>query len=426
MKQPLPRMPEDLDPGGLRAHLAAIVASSADAILSKSLDGTVLSWNLGAEKLYGYTADEIVGKPVSILVPPDRLGEIEDILARVKRGEVIDHFETLRIHKDGTAVPVSVTISPIKDADGNIIAASTIARAVRVGDDRDRSAEDRDQRAEVQDQESETRDERGEARDHRADARDEAAVSDRAAAFRDRRGAASDRMQAADDRQAAAPEDRDHEAEAHDHESETREARGLARDQRAEARDVAAFTDREAALRDRRGAANDRMQAADDREAAAADRVLSAWERAVSSIDDLTGAHRRDSGTLELEREIARAKRTHQRLLLAFIDVDSLKARNDVLGHAAGDQLLRSTVNSLRAHLRSYDLIVRFGGDEFVCALLDMSTSEAATRFETINADLAETENGSITVGLAELRAEDSLEGVIARADEALYRKREQ
>jgi diguanylate cyclase (GGDEF)-like protein len=152
--------------------------------------------------------------------------------------------------------------------------------------------------------------------------------------------------------------------------------------------------------------------------------VLSARERAVSSIDELTGAHRRDSGTLELEREIARAKRTHKPLLFAFIDVDGLKARNDLLGHAAGDQLLRSTVNSLRAHLRSYDLIVRFGGDEFVCALLDMSTPEAATRFETINANLAETENGSITVGLAELREEDSLEGVIARADEALYRNR--
>jgi diguanylate cyclase (GGDEF)-like protein len=95
-----------------------------------------------------------------------------------------------------------------------------------------------------------------------------------------------------------------------------------------------------------------------------------------------------------------------------------------VLGHAAGDQLLKSTVTSLRKHLRSYDLIVRFGGDEFVCALLDISTSEAATRFEAINADLEETENGSITVGLTELLLEDSLEGLIARADEALYKER--
>ena len=392
--------------------------------MSKTLDGTILSWNQGAEKLYGYTAEEIVGRSISILVPSDRPGELEDILARVQRGES-DQFETVRVHKDGTAMPMSVTISPIRDADGIIIAASTIARKVRIGDDRDRSADDRDQRAVVQDQVSETRDERGEARDQRAEARDEAAVSDRAAAFRDRRGAASDRMQAADDREAAAPEDRDQEAEAHDQESETRDARGQARDQRAEARDVAAFSDRAAAFRDRRGAANDRMQAAVDREAAAADRVISARERAISSIDELTGAHRRDAGTLELEREIARAKRTDQSLVVAFIDVDGLKARNDVLGHAAGDQLLRSTVTSLRKHLRSYDLIVRFGGDEFVCALLDMSMLEAGNRFEAINADLAETENGSITVGLTELLLEDSLEGLIARADEALYKERE-
>lgn len=82
--------------------------------------------------------------------------------------------------------------------------------------------------------------------------------------------------------------------------------------------------------------------------------------------------------------------------------------------------------NSIRTHLRSYDLIVRFGGDEFVCLLLDLSMSEAAKRFEAINADLAETEHGSITFGLAELRSEDSLEDLIARADEALYKEREQ
>ena len=293
------------------------------------------------------------------------------------------------------------------------------------GDDRDRSAEGRDQRAEVQDQESETRDERGEARDQRAEERDEAASSDRAAAIRDRQGAASERLQAADDREAAALEDWDQGATAQDQVSETRDARGRARDQRARARDEAAVSDRAAAHRDREGAASDRLQAADDREAAASDRIISARERAISSIDELTGAHRRDAGTLELERELARAKRTGQSLVLAFIDVDGLKERNDLLGHAAGDQLLRSTVNSLCTQLRSYDLIVRFGGDEFVCALFDMSVSEAATRFQAINADLAGTSNGSITVGLTELRADDTLEGLIARADEALYSERE-
>ena len=235
-----------------------------------------------------------------------------------------------------------------------------------------------------------------------------------------------------DDRDRSAA-DRDHRAEAHDDVSENRDESSEARDERAEARDEAAVTfdaaaasDRAAALRDRKGAASDRMHAADDRQAAAGDRRISARERAVSSIDALTGAYRRDAGTLELEREAARARRTNRSLILAFVDVDRLKATNDSHGHAAGDQLLRRTVNSMRNHLRSYDPIVRYGGDEFVCALVDLSLQAAVQRFEAINADLTETGHGSITVGLAELESEDSLTDLIARADEALYREREQ
>ncbi len=122
-------------------------------------------------------------------------------------------------------------------------------------------------------------------------------------------------------------EDRDQRAVAHDKESDARDIRADARDSRAQAReqaadvvDAAAVADRAGALRDRRGGASDRSQAADDREAAAADRVLSAQERAAYCIDQLTGAHRRETGLMELEREIARAKRTNQPLTLAFVD----------------------------------------------------------------------------------------------------------
>jgi len=114
----------------MRAHLAAIVDSSDDAILSKTLDGTILSWNRGAVALYGYSAEEIVGQPVSRLVPKDRPSEVEDILARLRAGDGVDHFETLRVRKDGTLVPVSLTISPVRDARGIIVAASTIARDI--------------------------------------------------------------------------------------------------------------------------------------------------------------------------------------------------------------------------------------------------------------------------------------------------------
>jgi diguanylate cyclase (GGDEF)-like protein len=234
-----------------------------------------------------------------------------------------------------------------------------------------------------------------------------------------------------DDRDRTA-EARDERAEAHDLASEARDERAHARDERAEAREQAAkrinkgaAADRAGALRDRRGGASDRTQAADDREAAAADRMLSAEERAASSIDELTGAYRRDAGTLELEREISRARRTEKSMVVAFIDLVDLKATNDSLGHAAGDRRLSAVVATLGKHLRSYDLIVRFGGDEFVCALADLSVTTAAKRFEAAGADLEAAGMGSISTGLADLRPGDSLEDALARADQNLYRTRE-
>jgi diguanylate cyclase (GGDEF)-like protein len=151
---------------------------------------------------------------------------------------------------------------------------------------------------------------------------------------------------------------------------------------------------------------------------------MSARERRLSSVDELTGAYRRDPGIMELEREMARAKRTDRLLVLAFVDVDGLKGTNDALGHAAGDQLLRAAVARIFTRLRSYDLIVRFGGDEFVCLLLDVNMPAAVERFEGIKEDLYLNQEGSITVGLAEMRSEDSLEGLVAQADRALYHER--
>ena len=114
----------------IRARLAAIVESSDDAIISKTLDGTITSWNHGAEKIYGYSSEEIVGKPVSVLVPTDRPDEIPEILEKVGRGEAIDNYETVRIAKDGRRLDVSLTISPVKDLSGNLVGASTIARDI--------------------------------------------------------------------------------------------------------------------------------------------------------------------------------------------------------------------------------------------------------------------------------------------------------
>jgi len=112
------------------ARLAAIIASSDDAIASKNLQGIITSWNLGAERLFGYSAQEALGKPMAMLIPPERSSEEPAILARIARGESTDHFETVRIGKDGRKIDVSVTISPLRDSQGRIIGASKIARDI--------------------------------------------------------------------------------------------------------------------------------------------------------------------------------------------------------------------------------------------------------------------------------------------------------
>jgi PAS domain S-box-containing protein len=113
-----------------RARLAAIVVSSDDAIVSKTLDGVIESWNIGAERVFGYTAAEAIGQHISLIIPADRLGEEAEVLARLRRGEKIDHFETVRRTKDGRFVDISLTVSPIRGADGRIVGASKVARDI--------------------------------------------------------------------------------------------------------------------------------------------------------------------------------------------------------------------------------------------------------------------------------------------------------
>jgi PAS domain S-box-containing protein len=113
-----------------QARLAAIVESSQDAIASKTLDGIIRTWNGGAERIFGYTAEEAVGRPITLIIPPERLDEEREILARLARGERIEHYETVRVAKDGRRLHISLTISPIRDAEGRIIGASKVARDV--------------------------------------------------------------------------------------------------------------------------------------------------------------------------------------------------------------------------------------------------------------------------------------------------------
>jgi PAS domain S-box-containing protein len=124
----------------IRQRLVSIVESSQDAIVAKDLNGIITNWNHGAEQLFGYTAEEVIGKPVTTLIPDDHLDEEPDILKRIRRGERVDHYETVRQRKDGSLVEISLMVSPIRDADGRIVGASKIARDIT---DRRRAEEQR-------------------------------------------------------------------------------------------------------------------------------------------------------------------------------------------------------------------------------------------------------------------------------------------
>ena len=111
-------------------RLAAIIESSDDAIVGKDLDGTITSWNDGAERIFGYLAEEVIGKPIMILIPPDRQKEEEAIIERIRRGERVEHYETIRQRKNGSLIDISLTVSPVRNAQGKVIGASKIARDI--------------------------------------------------------------------------------------------------------------------------------------------------------------------------------------------------------------------------------------------------------------------------------------------------------
>lgn len=276
-----------------------------------------------------------------------------------------------------------------------------------VGAQRDEVGAQRDEAAERRDEAAKQRDEAGKRRDEAADRRDQAAARSEGVAGAERTDvfsrSALARREAASDRQRASQD------------------RGAGAGERSQSE-----LDRGAALADRGAGATERSRSELDRGAALVDRGASERDREHASHDGLTGAYLRGTGLVELKREIARAKRSDQPFVLAFVDVDYLKAINDSLGHAAGDRMLAEVANALRAKLRSHDLIIRWGGDEFICAPSGLNMADATKRLALVQAALAESPGpGSVTVGLAQLQPDDSLESLIARADAALYRQRQ-
>jgi diguanylate cyclase (GGDEF)-like protein len=306
--------------------------------------------------------------------------------------------------------------------------------------DRDQTWSDHDQTASDRDQQSSDEDQQASDDDfaagsdpvthQRTTAARARATSDRDAVSELRDETAGVRFQSAEDRDRAAEvrdrgaEGRDRLARLHDQEDDTG----------ASSEDILLRAER-----DRARAAADRAKAADDRSRATADREEAARERTdalragaaarynlvIAATDELTGAWTRKFGLADIAREFERARRTGGKLMLAFIDVDGLKEVNDRHGHPAGDGLLRLVVQTLRANVRPYDVIVRYGGDEFLCAMPDLTRAAAQDRMEKIAAALtmADTRH-SISFGLAEHEPPEGLLELVGRADAALLEGR--
>lgn len=309
----------------------------------------------------------------------------------------------------------------------------TLSDSDQTRSDSDQTLSERDQQASDDDQAASDLD-----FDHGGDAATHArSTAARVETTRERGEVTDDRDRTADERDRAARE-RDAIAAQRDRDAAIADQRGLELDgsdgvdspsnldmlriQELRAQDVKrrrrAALDRERAARDRERAARDRREAARDREQARRDR-----ERA--GIDELTGARRRGVGLDELQREIERARRTEQDLVAVYLDVDGLKQVNDTHGHGAGDQLLRDVVTALRHQMRSYDLLVRLGGDEFLCALPGVTVDEARERLDALAEELRRGPNpASVSVGLAMLRDGDGPQELIDRADRELLAAR--
>ncbi len=301
--------------------------------------------------------------------------------------------------------------------------------------DRDQNASDRDQAAadrerSVASEDASTRQVHDAMRDVRDATRSEreASAADRSKTTDDRLAIATRRDEAARVRDVTAVA-RDRIARSRDEAAAARDSAAVARERRAA--DAGVPDDTVAVLRTlrlsgalaREQAATDRDAAAADRQAAATDRQYAAIHRHLDGLDELTGVWRRGTGELTLMHEIDRSRRSGRSLVLTMIDVDALKAVNDTHGHPVGDALLREVATAIVSTLRSYDVTVRWGGDEFVAAMSDVSAKVASDRIAEIQRALDDHRPpASISAGCAELRDDDTLDSLVARADAALYR----
>jgi diguanylate cyclase (GGDEF)-like protein/PAS domain S-box-containing protein len=408
-------------------HYASIVESSGDAIISKTMDGIIASWNPAAERIFGYSASEAIGKPMTMLFPPDRLSEEADLLSRLARGERIARYDTVRMRKDGSLVDVSVTLSPIVDGFGRIVKASKVAHEIT---ERKRIEKDLWERTAV-------------LRAFADGAPTAVAMFDREMRYlvatrqwHDELGI-GDRDIVGLSHYQVFPNISEHWKEIHrrclagaiercEEDSFVR-GDGAKMWLRWEVRPWS-YPDGElgglliwsqdiTALKQ----ANDEI-------------------RAMAFNDDLTSLPNRRLLMDRLKRAMVSSKRTGKEGAVLLVDLDHFKQVNDSLGHDAGDSLLQQVAIRLSSSVRAGDTVARIGGDEFVVVLEDLHEKSKTAMAQTLQicknivAKLdqpyilaARVHPCTVSIGAALFgRQEQSEDEVLKRADLALYQAKEE
>ena len=403
-------------------RLAAIVEGSDDAIISETLGGVVTSWNSAAERIYGYTSDQIVGKSIDLLTPKERIVEIETTLAKIKAGEHVEHFETIRVRKDGTEFPVSLTISPICNPDGAVVGASSTARDVTAMKE---AAQNAQRLAAAEDL----------IRTVMMSAHIGIALADTDGFFQIVNDALCDLL-GYDEHWLLT-----HRLDDLIHPDDLEEAL------RHRTRYLATGDKSVAPLRlVRAGGATIwiRLLAAEVPNASEGqpNQVMFQMEDVTAEHaahealshqahhDDLTGLHNRAWIREVLKGDLRAATRLGTSVGTLFVDLDHLKVVNDSLGHAAGDEVLVAVAERITAALRPGDRVGRFGGDEFVILVQDVhdvtELESCAQRITTsISADLEVRGHRIVptaSIGIAISSAASTPDALLRDTDSALFR----
>jgi diguanylate cyclase (GGDEF)-like protein/PAS domain S-box-containing protein len=419
------------------AYLAAVVESSYDAIISKDLTGIITSWNRGAEKIFGYRADEMIGQSIRRLIPDHLLADEEKILAQISEGKVVDHFETVRLTKDGRQVEVSISVSPIKDAAGRVIGASKVLRDIT-----ERKRVENDLR-------------NNERRLHLAASAGGVGIWDWDIVHDELiwdesmyslYGIAKADFSGAYDAWAKTLHPEDRRFQEREVEAALRGDREYAPEFRIIRPDgtVRVIKATSQTIRDQNGKAvrmigtnidiTEQKQAEQEILNLNAELELKVNERTaelasaneklkqLSLLDQLTGLYNRHGFLLLAEAQLALAKRTRRNLLVFYADLDDLKQINDHHGHMAGDQALVLAARALEESFRTSDIKARVGGDEFIVLVVDAEGGDAEALLVRLQQRLAANQQ-SMSVGVVTWNAQMdvSMDDLIARADEAMY-----